>query len=148
MVSLSACVRAAVVRSSALVAPKDGHVSASEVTAAGVGLGFRDEHRLRKTDEFSSVFAFRRSLRGRHFDLLYRPGSAATARIGMIVAKKHVRSAVNRNLVRRIVRESFRLIRAHLPKMDIVVRVSTRLERPDRRILRGEIDELLARLTQ
>ena len=66
----------------------------------------------------------------------------------MIVAKKHVRSAVNRNLVRRIVRESFRLIRAHLPKMDIVVRVSTRLERPDRRILRGEIDELLARLTQ
>jgi ribonuclease P protein component len=55
---------------------------------------------------------------------LYRPNSAATARLGVVIAKKHVRSAVNRNLVRRIVRESFRLIRAHLPKMDIVVRVS------------------------
>lgn len=118
------------------------------MTAAGVGLGFRDEHRLRKTDEFSSVFAFRRSLRGKYFELLYRPNSFATARIGMVIAKKFIRSAVNRNLVRRIVRESFRLSRSKLPHRDIVVRVSVRMSVPDRRALRIDIDELFARLAQ
>lgn len=122
--------------------------SVFDVSAAGVELGFRSQYRLSKTDEFSSVFAFRKILRAKNFDLLHRPGSAATARIGVIVAKKYVRSAVNRNLVRRIVRESFRLLRARLPNKDIVVRVSTCIERPDRRVLRGEIDELLACLTQ
>lgn len=68
--------------------------------------------------------------------------------MGVIVAKKFIRSAVNRNLVRRIVRESFRLIRDKLPKKDIVVRVSARMDRPDRRVLREEIDELFARMTQ
>lgn len=114
--------------------------------AAGVDHGFRDEHRLRKTDEFSSVFTFRKVLRGRHFDLLRRPNSSETARLGLVIAKKFVRSAVNRNLLRRIVRESFRLSRSSLPKCDIVVRVSVKMEHPDRHALRGEIDDLFARL--
>jgi ribonuclease P protein component len=42
----------------------------------------------------------------------------------VVIAKKFVRSAVNRNLIRRIVRESFRLSRMKLPQRDIVVRVS------------------------
>lgn len=138
----------AVVRSFALAVPRDAHVSASEVAAAGSDLGFRDEHRLRKTDEFSSVFAFRSTLRGKHFDMLHRPNSFATARLGVIIAKKFVRSAVRRNLIRRIVRESFRLSRAALPQRDIVVRVSTRMNIPERNALRGEVDALFARLAQ
>lgn len=148
MVSLSACVREAAVRSSALVAPRDAPASASDVAVAVVDQGFRGEYRLRKTDEFSSVFAFRRVLRSKHFEARYRPNSVATARIGVIVAKKYVRSAVNRNLIKRIVRESFRLARVELPHCDIVIRVSTRLEKLDRRALRGEIDDLLVRLNR
>lgn len=148
MVSLSACVREVAVLSSALVAPRDAPASASEVAVAVVDRGFRCEYRLRKTDEFSSVFAFRRAIRGKHFEARYRPNSTASARIGVVVSKKYVRSAVNRNLVKRIVRESFRLMRVKLPHCDIVVRVSTRLERLDRRALRGEIDEIFVRLNQ
>lgn len=148
MVFSFACVRAAAVPLSAHAAPRDAYASAFDVSAAGVELGFRSEHRLRKTDEFSSVFAFRRILRGKHFELMHRPNSIATARIGVVIAKKHVRSAVNRNLVRRIVRESFRLSRSKLLQRDIVVRVSARVDVPDRRALRGEIDELFARLAQ
>ena len=110
--------------------------------------GFRSEYRLSKTDEFSSVFAFRKALRGIHFDMLHRPNSADTARLGVVIAKKFVRSAVNRNLLRRIVRESFRLSRMKLPQRDIVVRVSARLDVPDRQALRVEIDEMFARLAQ
>lgn len=115
---------------------------------AVVDYGFRGEYRLRKTDEFSSVFAFRRVLRSKHFEALYRPNSIATARIGVVVAKKFVRTAASRNLIRRIVRESFRLLRVDLPPCDIVVRVSARLEKPDRRVLRGEIDALFVRLNR
>lgn len=148
MVSSFACVRVADVPSFARAAPRDAIASAFEVAAAGVDFGFRSEYRLRKTDEFSSVFAFRRTLRGKHFDILHRPNSADTARLGVVIAKKFVRSAVNRNLLRRIVRESFRLSRMKLPQRDIVVRVSARLDVPDRQALRVEIDEMFARLAQ
>jgi ribonuclease P protein component len=114
--------------------------------AADVDQGFRGQYRLRKTDEFSSVFAFRRVLRGNYFELLYRPAPGPTARLGIVVAKKHVRSAVARNLVKRIVRESFRTVRAGLPARDLVVRVVTRLDKPDRAALRAEVDALLGRL--
>lgn len=148
MVSLFACVRVADVLSSAHDAPRDALVSAFEVAEAGVDLGFRGEYRIRKTDEFSSVFAFRKTLRGKHFDILHRPNSLATARLGVVIAKKFVRSAVSRNLTRRIVRESFRLSRMRLPQRDIVVRVSIRMDTLDRQALRKEIDELFARLVQ
>ena len=129
------------------VAPRGEPASAFDVVAAAdVDHGFRSEYRLRKTDEFSSVFAFRRSLRGRNFELLSRPTSGSSARIGIVVAKKNVRSAVNRNLVKRIVRESFRSARPALPVRDIVVRVVLRIDTPDRQALREEIDNLFARL--
>ena len=146
MVSLSACARVAVVPLSAPAGPRDAPASASDVPPAVVDLGFRGEHRLRKTDEFSSVFAFRKALRGKYFELFCKPNAAPSARLGIVIGKKFVRSAVNRNLIRRIVRESFRLSREGLPKRDIVVRVAVRLDMPNRRALRSEIDELFARL--
>lgn len=149
MVSSFACARVVDVQSSAPAAPRDAHVSAFEVVAvADVDLGFRGEYRIRKTDEFSSVFAFRKTLRGTHFDMLHRPNAAASARLGVVIAKKFVRSAVSRNLIRRIVRESFRLSRMKLLHHDIVVRVSARMETFDRQALRREIDEMFARLAQ
>jgi len=146
---LSACVRGVAAPSSAPVEPKDAPVSAFDANvAAGGDSGFRSAYRLRKTDEFSSVFAFRKTLRGKRFEIRYRPNSAATARIGVVVAKKFVRFAVKRNLVKRIVRESFRLSREKLPHCDIVVRVVARLEVFDKRALRSEMDELLIGLPQ
>lgn len=149
MVSLFACVRAAEEQSSALDAQRDALVSAfEEVAVAGVDLGFRGEYRIRKTDEFSSVFAFRKALRGKHFEMRHRPNAVATPRLGVIIAKKFVRSAVYRNLIRRIVRESFRLSRTKLLHHDIVVRVSVRMDIPDRQALRKEVEEMLARLAK
>lgn len=113
----------------------------------GVGLGFRGEYRLRKTDEFSSVFAFRRSLRSVYFELLHRPNAGPGARLGTVVAKKLVRFSVHRNLVKRIVRESFRSRRASLPNKDLVVRFRVKMHRPDRLALRADIDTLFQRLT-
>ena len=42
-------------------------------------------------------------------------------RLGLVIAKKNVRLAVQRNRVKRIIRESFRLQRSRLPGIDVIV---------------------------
>jgi ribonuclease P protein component len=111
------------------------------------GQGFCRAYRLLKTDEFSSVFAFRRSLRGRFYTLYYRPNELDTARLGVTVAKKLVKRANGRNLVRRIAREVFRRQRENLPPCDLVIRLHAPVETARRAELNMDIKQLLSRLS-
>jgi ribonuclease P protein component len=112
--------------------------------------GFPRCHRLTGTDDFSSVFSFRKAIKSANFLLHYRPrGGKQTngARLGMIIAKRHLRRAVDRNLVKRLVREIFRTRRSELPSCDLIVRLAVKLGLPiDRRALAGEIQNLLQRI--
>ena len=123
---------------------------ASGRTAAGAqhtaGFGFGSSLRLHKTDEYSSVFAFRRVLRGRWFNLHYCPNTLGHARIGLVVAKKLARRAVQRNLVKRIGRDLFRHTQADLPAHDLVLRLSAKLDNVTRRMMREDMNSLLGRL--
>ena len=84
----------AAVRSSAHVVPRVVTASPSEVTLpTSADQRFRSAHRLHKTDEYSSVFAFRRALRGRFYMVHYRPNGLDTARLGVVVAKKLAKRA-------------------------------------------------------
>lgn len=56
-----------------------------------------------------------------HFLLLARPSCLKTARLGLVIAKKHVRKATQRNQLKRLIRESFRHRREHLPTIDVIV---------------------------
>jgi len=42
-------------------------------------------------------------------------------RLGLVIAKKNVKLAVQRNRVKRVIRESFRLHQADIPNIDIVI---------------------------
>jgi len=55
-----------------------------------------------------------------HFLLLAVPSATPHSRLGFIVAKKKVRLAVDRNRIKRCLRENFRLLQSQLPPMDIV----------------------------
>jgi len=110
------------------------------------GQEFYRAYRLLKTDEFSSVFAFRRSLRGRFYTLYYRPNELDTARLGVTVAKKLVKRANGRNLVRRIVREVFRRQRECLPSCDLVIRLHAPTGTARRAELNMDVRQLLGRL--
>jgi ribonuclease P protein component len=156
----------AVARSSPLVAPRAVIVSPSKAAEASLataaastacnhaaaedsnpaGFGFDTSLRLHKTDEFSSVFAFRRVLRGSHFALHYCPNPDGTPRLGLVVAKKLAKRAVQRNLVKRIGRDVFRHARASLPPYDLVLRLSAKLDNVTRRAMREEMIGLLGRL--
>ena len=109
--------------------------------------GFCHAYRLLETDEFSSVFASRRSLRGRFYTLYYRSNELDTARLGVTVAKKLVKRANGRNLVKRIAREVFRRQRENLPTCDLVIRLHAHVGAARRAELHMDVRQLLSRLS-
>jgi len=80
--------------------------------------------------------------------LHYLPGQpgAVSARLGIVVGKKQLRRAIDRNRVKRVLREQFRWQRAGLPVFDIVVRLMVKLPRVERRELAEDFLYLLGRL--
>ena len=111
--------------------------------------GFPKYYRLTKTDEFSSVFGFRKALKSKHFLLHYRHRTAEEvpgARLGLVVAKRFLRRSVRRNLIRRLAREHFRLMRCKLLSRDLILRLAAKPDALDRRALAQEIQGLLGKM--
>lgn len=83
-------------------------------------LNFSRELRLLAPVQFKAVFEqpFRASTP--QLTLLARPNSIENARLGLTVAKKHLKRAHDRNRIKRLVRESFRLKQHELPCCDFV----------------------------
>ena len=109
---------------------------------------FARSHRLTKTDEFSSVFGFRRAIRGKLLMLHYqpRPDGLNGARLGVVVGKKLLKRAVDRNRVKRIVREQFRRERPNLPACDLIVRLAVKAAPLDGKLVAGDFLALLEKL--
>ena len=83
---------------------------------------FSKAQRLLNKKDYSRVFD-NAPIRASHqnFLVLCRPNDLGYPRIGLVIAKKHVRTAVGRNLVKRVARESFRLQQHKLPAIDAIV---------------------------
>lgn len=64
-------------------------------------------------------------------------------RIGLIIAKRHLRLAVQRNRVKRLLRESFRRTSTELPNVDLVVRL---LAKPDMVSIAGDISRMFGKM--
>ena len=113
---------------SPLAAPRAASVWLFKPESGEVNQCFARRYRLTKTDEFSSVFGFRRAIRGKLLMLHYqpRPEGMTEPRLGLVVGKKLLKHAVDRNRLKRIVREQFRLRRASLPGVDLVVRLAVK----------------------
>jgi ribonuclease P protein component len=121
---------------------------APECPAADVvdtaGFGFGSSLRLHKTDEYSSVFAFGACCAGAGSPALL-PEQPRHARIGLVVAKKLAKRAVQRNLVKRIGRDCSAMRRPK-PAHDLVLRLSAKLDNVTRRMMREDMNSLLGRL--
>ena len=92
--------------------------------------------RLHRPTEFAAALSGRRVSRGAYFVVTayYPPASdstvnpAASARLGLIMAKRFAQHATTRNALKRVVREAFRSQRLSLPVADYVVRLNRRIE--------------------
>ncbi|MDD2743277.1 MAG: ribonuclease P protein component [Rhodocyclaceae bacterium] len=113
-----------------------------------MNLSFARSYRLTKTDDFSSVFGFRRVIRGKLIALHYRPREPGMTepRLGLVVGKKQLKRAVDRNTYKRVIREQFRLLRPLLPAIDLVVRLTVKPLKINRKIYAEEFLTLLKKL--
>ena len=83
--------------------------------------GFSKSLRLSAAAEYSRVFDSASRSKDNSFVVLARANSKRIARLGLAVSKKHLRLAVQRNRVKRLIRESFREHQSALAGIDIVV---------------------------
>lgn len=98
--------------------------------------------KLIKTDDFSSVFNLRKRIANKHLVMRYRPNDIMHARLGLIVAKKTAKLAVQRNYMRRVLRELFRLKQHELPAVDLIVQVQKIFVKADFFEIKQQFDAL------
>jgi ribonuclease P protein component len=77
--------------------------------------------RLLDAAAFDRVFRQAARSRDELFTVLWRANGVGRARLGLAVSKKHVKRAVDRNRIKRIIRESFRHHQTTLLGLDLVV---------------------------
>ena len=87
------------------------------------GESFSRSSRLTLAGEFKQVFQSNIRVSDDCFTILVGKQQGLTARIGFAVAKKQIKRAVDRNRLKRLIRESFRRHQGELPNMGIVVMV-------------------------
>ena len=82
------------------------------------------------------------------FAVTARLNNDGLPRLGLAVASKLAGGSVERNRIRRVVRESFRLNQRELPAVDIVVSARPRSKGATNAELRAAIEELWGKVRQ
>jgi ribonuclease P protein component len=83
--------------------------------------GFPHQLRVKKPIEYKNVFDKPVKSTDSFFTLLAISNSYGYPRLGLAIAKKNIRKAVTRNLIKRVIKESFRLQQHRLINFDVVV---------------------------
>lgn len=89
-----------------------------------MSLSFSRASRLRSSADFKQVFDTTDiKVSSRQLLILAKANKLGRARLGLVVAKKNIRTAVGRNRAKRHIRETFRLQQDEIGNLDIVVLV-------------------------
>lgn len=83
--------------------------------------GLPPDARLQQSHDFRAVFKSGRRYARPGLVVIAAPGGGRKARLGLALAKRRIPRAVDRNRIKRVIRESFRCRRAGLGAVDVVV---------------------------
>ena len=104
---------------------------------------FTRDFRLLSPADFKSVFdGAKHKVSCRYILMLAIKQQTPQTRLGMVVAKKNVSKSVERNRIKRLIRESFRHARLQLPGLDIVVLIRKGLDNLPNFVISSKIDAL------
>lgn len=135
----------AVDKKAAPVSRPDGSTVGADLRANPAG--FPPQARLHTATEFGRVFADPARSNDRYFTVLARPNERSIARLGLTISRRAAKRAVDRNRLKRLARESFRMHQP-LPPWDFVILARTGADRADRRALRDSLDKHFERLAK
>jgi ribonuclease P protein component len=111
-------------------------------------LSFPKSHRLLRPADYGKVFDdVQLKVPHRNFLILATPNNLGHARIGLVFAKKNLKLSVQRNRIKRQVRETFRH-QPELPGMDIIVLGRQGLAALDNQTVQASLNSLWQRLAK
>jgi ribonuclease P protein component len=105
-------------------------------------LGFPRHHRLLSPPQFDRVYARRWRVANAIFSINLLPNELGHARLGLSISGKAVGDSVDRNRVKRQIRESFRRAAPTLPALDLVVGARNGARTAHNAALRAGLDGL------
>jgi ribonuclease P protein component len=102
---------------------------------------------LFKKADFSTLFKIGRKKHGSFFIVYYYiPEQTDFKRFGLVVGKKATGNNVKRNLVKRVIREAYRLKQHHLGSKQLLILAKRDLKTVCAQDLRQDLDEVLTKI--
>lgn len=109
------------------------------------GYGFPRAARLLSASDYSVVFNKNRRLSDKYWTVLVHRSQESGSRLGLAIAKKRARRAVDRNRLKRLARETFRHCAGELTGIELVVMNRDHAINADNATLREALTRLLAK---
>ena len=119
----------------------------SNTVSASTNARFTKEQRLLTPAAFREVFdAPERKLHQSHLMAFVRTNTHEQPRVGMAITKRKVPTAVSRNLIKRQIREQFRVKASILENKDIIFIVKNSIKGISKLELKNEINNIFKKL--
>ena len=119
----------------------------SNTVSANTNARFTKEQRLLTPAAFREVFdAPERKLHQSHLMAFVRTNTHEQPRVGMAITKRKVPTAVSRNLIKRQIREQFRVKASVLENKDIIFIVKNSIKGISKLELKNEISNIFKKL--
>lgn len=107
---------------------------------------FTKKQRILKPAEYQEVFKQQKKIYCRGLVVYYSDNSLSCARVGIAVAKRHFKKAVDRNHIKRKIRESFR-VQLALGNKDIVILATSKLREDKQCPITSALSEIWKQLS-
>jgi len=101
---------------------------------------FTPQLKLLNSDDYQFVFDDAKRFGNHAFTVLARKNNLSHPRLGLAISKKCAKKAVDRNRIKRLFRESFRLNQDRLPAVDIIAMCKPSAVKLDKKAMRYQID--------
>lgn len=108
---------------------------------------FDKKQRLLTPNDFREVFdAPERKLHQAHLMAFVRTNAYEQPRVGMAITKRKVPTAVKRNLIKRLIRENFRIQSLNIENKDIVFIIKKSIKDLDNEEIKSQINNIFKKI--